>query len=133
MFTKLRQDIYNVFASNNWKNTGVKVYPENYQGDTSDALPFMRLTIIPGKASWDSFSLQKKLSGVMILSIFVDNTSGDKDLYSMAELLNSYFQGKTLTNGTQFGPSTVSAIGIDTANSSIYRGDYSIQFTSYGE
>jgi len=132
-FNKLRQDIYAVFASNAWKNTGIKVFPENYQGNVGSALPYLRLTIIPGAASLDSFSLSKRLSGRMVLSIFVDNTAGDKDLYSIADLLDTHFQGKTLTNGTQFGPSTVIPLGIDKVNSSIYRGDYSINFNSYGE
>ena len=133
MFDKLRQDIYSVFASFAWKANNIKVYPENYQGDVGSQTPYIRLTIIPGAASLDSFSIGKRLSGRIILSIFVDNTAGDKDLYNVADLLDNYFQGKTLTNGTQFGPSTVTPLGIDTVNSSIYRGDYSIKFNSYGD
>jgi len=133
MFDKLRQDIYSVFASFAWKANNIKVYPENYQGDVGSQTPYIRLTIIPGAASLDSFSIGKRLSGRIILSIFVDNTAGDKDLYNVADLLDNYFQGKTLTNGTQFGPSTVTPLGIDNVNSSIYRGDYSIKFNSYGD
>jgi len=133
MFDKLRQDIYSVFASFAWEANNIKVYPENYQGDVGSQTPYIRLTIIPGAASLDSFSIGKRLSGRIILSIFVDNTAGDKDLYNVADLLDNYFQGKTLTNGTQFGPSTVTPLGIDTVNSSIYRGDYSIKFNSYGD
>jgi len=133
MFDKLRQDIYSVFASTAWKYNNIKVYPENYQGNIGSQLPYIRLTIIPGSASLDSFSLKKRLSGRIVLSVFVDNTAGDKDLYSVADLLDDYFQGKTLTNGTQFGPSTVVPLGIDKVNSSIYRGDYSINFNTYGD
>lgn len=133
MFDKLRQDIYSVFASFAWEANNIKVYPENYQGDVGSTLPYIRLTIIPGNASMDSFSIGKRLSGRIILSVFVDNTAGDKDLYNVADLLDNYFQGKTLTNGTQFGPSTITPLGIDNVNSSIYRGDYSINFNSYGE
>jgi len=133
MFNKIRQDIYGVFASNLWKNLGIKVFPENYQGDIGTQLPYIRLTIIPGVATLNSHNLEKQLSGRMVLSIFVDNNAGDKDLYELADIIDDYFQSKTLTNGTQFGPSTLIPLGIDKINSSIYRGDYSITFKKYGE
>jgi len=133
MFNKIRQDIYGVFASNLWENLGIRVFPENYQGDIGTQLPYIRLTIIPGVATLNSHNLEKQLSGRMVLSIFVDNNAGDKDLYELADIINDYFQGKTLTNGTQFGPSTLIPLGIDKINSSIYRGDYSITFKKYGE
>lgn len=133
MFSKIKQDIYAVFANNLWKNNGIKVYPDNYQGNIGATKPFIRMTIIPGSARFSSFHLKKELSGRLILSIFVDNKKGETELYSVADIIDDHFQGKTLTNGTQFGPSSITPLGIDNANSSLYRGDYSITFKSYGE
>lgn len=133
VFNNIRQDIYGVFATQLWKNNGIKTYPDNYQGNIGATKPFIRMTIIPGSAKFSSFHLKKELSGRLILSIFVDNKKGETQLYEVADIIDSFFQGKTLTNGTQFGPSAITPLGIDSANSSLYRGDYSITFKSYGE
>lgn len=133
MYNLLKSDVYSVFASNSWTNTGIKSYPVNYSGVIDASGPFLKISILPGKASIDTFSFKKRFNGLLILSIFVKAGNGDNDLFAVADTLDSFFQGKTLTNGTQFGVSTLKQLGLDSADKSLYRGDYSIQFNSYGE
>lgn len=133
MYSSLKDDIYGVFASPTWASTGYKAYPANYNGTVDTSNTFIRVSILPGKASLGAFSFQKTFSGLLILSIFVKAGKGDKDLFTVADALDSFFQGKTLTNGTQFGPSTISTLGLDPVDNSLYRGDYSINFKAYGD
>jgi hypothetical protein len=133
MFSKLKSDVYGVFASSAWIATGYKAYPDNYSGAIDSSSAFIRITILPGKSTVDAHGLKKKLSGMLILSIFVKAGNGDAQLFSIADSIDSFFQGKTLTNGTQFGTSTLVKLGLDPADKSLYRGDYSINFKAYGE
>jgi hypothetical protein len=133
MFSKIKSDVYGIFASAGWTATGYKTYPDNYSGAIDSSSAFIRVTILPGKSTIDAHGLKKKLSGMLILSIFVKAGNGDAELFGIADSIDSFFQGKTLTNGTQFGTSTLMKLGLDPADKSLYRGDYSINFKAYGE
>ena len=133
MFSKIKSDVYGVFASPSWIATNYKTYPDNYSGAIDSSAAFIRVTILPGRSTIDAHGLKKKLSGMLILSIFVKAGNGDAELFSIADSIDSFFQGKTLTNGTQFGTSTLMKLGLDPADKSLYRGDYSINFKAYGE
>jgi len=133
MYNLLKTDVYSIFASTEWLASGVKAYPANYSGLIDNTGPFLRINILPGTPSIAAYELKKKFDGLLILSIFVKAGNGDSDLFTVADTLDSFFQGKTLTNGTQFGVSTLSALGLDPADKSLYRGDYSINFKAYGD
>lgn len=133
MYSNLKSDIYGLFASSAWTTTGYKAYPANYSGAIDTTTSFIRISILPGKGTVDAHGLKKKFSGMLILSIFVKAGNGDAELFTIADTLDSLFQGKTLTNGTQFGASTVMQLGLDPADKSLYRGDYSINFKAYGD
>ncbi len=133
MYTGLKDDVYGVFASPAWKSTTYKAYPANYNGQIDSSSVFIRISILPGKPSLDGFSFSKTFSGMLILSIFVKAGDGDKTLFTVAETLDSFFEGKTLANGTQFGPSTLKTLGLDPSDDTLYRGDYSINFKAYGD
>jgi hypothetical protein len=133
MYELLRQDIYGVFATNAWKALNINTYPENYQGAVSTSTSFIKLAILPGKGSLDGFQFSKKLSGAIILSIFVKAGNGDKDIFTIADNLDNFFEGKTLQNGTQFGPSSVTILGLDRDDPSLFRGDYMITFNTFGD
>jgi len=133
MFDSIRSDIYSVFASSQWTATGIKAYPANYQGTISNKNEFVRISIISGRASFDAYNLNKSIPGVLILSVFVKTGAGDKRLFEIADILDDIFEGKTLQNGTQFGPGTINVIGLDRDDPALYRGDYTISFNKFGE
>jgi hypothetical protein len=117
MYSKLKSDIYGLFASSAWTTTGYKAYPANYSGIIDTTTSFIRISILPGSGTVDAHGFKKKFSG----------------MFTIADTIDSLFQGKTLTNGTQFGASTVMQLGLDPADKSLYRGDYSINFKAYGD
>jgi len=132
MFEHLRSDIYGVFATPAWNALGVAAYPDNYQGAIATD-SFVKLHIIPGTPVFDSYALKKSLSGAVIISIYVKAGKGDKEIFSIGDSIDGFFQGKTLQNGTQFGPSTINVLGLDRDDPSLYRGDHMITFKIIGE
>lgn len=133
MYDDLKQDIYSVFASQAWKNLNYKTYPSNYSGTIDTSNSFIRVNILPAKSDLSTHGFKKKISGLLILSIFVKYGNGDSELFTLADTLDTFFQGKTLTNGTQFGTSNLIKLGLDPDDKSLYRGDYTINFIAYGE
>lgn len=130
-FASLVDTIYEVFGSEAWKAEKVKAFPWSYQGDVGK-VPFLRIKILPGRPEFVAFGFRKQLTGMLIISIFTDTNSGDTQLAAISDTLDKYFQGKTLSNNLQFGVSTLNVIGAESQNTSLYRGDYSIQFNFYG-
>lgn len=133
MYDLVKQDVYSVFASSSWTATGYKAYPDNYSGTIDITDSFLRISILPANSRVEAHGFKKRLNGLLILSIFVKAGNGDSDLFSVADTLDSFFEGKTLTNGTQFGPSNITKLGLDPVDKSLYRGDYKINFIAYGE
>lgn len=133
MFEKIQKDIYGVISSSTFKSLGYKAYPSNYDGKVDTTKSFIRVSILPAKAELQSYSFGKVTNGILILSIFTKGGNGDKELFTIADKLDNLFQGKTLTNGTQLGPSSITKLGPDTADNTYYRGDYMINFTIHGE
>ena len=132
MYENLLNDIYNVFASNEWKAENLRIFPESYTGDTG-SVPYLTLSIAPSRSEFSSFGANKKLSGFIIVSIHVDTKSGDIQLYDIADRLDSFLQAKLLDKNTQFQTSHLIIRGIDPSNPSIYRGDYFVSFKNYGD
>jgi hypothetical protein len=133
MYNLVREDIYGVFASDEFKALSIKVNPDTFQVDAK-VRPFIRLTIIPANSEFTSYSYdKKKLSGYMILAIFVETKQGHKGLFNLADTFDSLFENKKLSNGTCFMSSKLDVKGVDQHDSSLYRGDYMIKFNYYGE
>jgi hypothetical protein len=133
MYEKVQKDIYGVLSSSAFNSLGYKAYPSNYEGKIDVTKHFIRVSVLPAKGELERFNLGKALSGILVLSIFVKSGNGDKELFTIADKLDVLFQGKTLTNGTQFSTSFLNKLGLDTTDNTYYRGDYTINFTIHGE
>jgi hypothetical protein len=133
MYENIQKDIYSVLASSAFTSLGYKAYPSNYDGKIDTTKSFIRVSILPAKSELQTFRFGKVTNGILILSIFVKSGNGDKELFAIADKLDKLFQGKTLTNGTQFGPSMINKLGLDATDNTYYRGDYMINFTIHGE
>jgi hypothetical protein len=133
MYENIQKDIYKVFGSSAWTSLGYKAYPSNYDGKIDSKKSFVRISILPSRGDLSSHGYTKRLRGALIISIFVKSGNGDKELFEIADKLDSLFESKTLINGTQFGPSMLNTIGLDATDNTYYRGDYMINFTIYGE
>jgi hypothetical protein len=133
MYENIVKDIYGIFATVDWAQTNCRAYPANYDGEIEVECNFIRVYILPAKGEFESFNLGKRLDGVLIMSIYTISGHGDKELFKVADKLDLLLQGKTLANGTQFGPSRLTNIGLDSTDNTYYRGDYTINFTIHGE
>ena len=131
MYERLLDDIYGVFASTEWRALGYPTFPENYGGSVGST-PYIRISILLA-GELDRYSLGKSLRGQLRLAIFINNEEGDRKLFSMGDEFDQFFEGKILTNGTQFGTSNLVLVGRDTDDPSIYRADYVINFNNYGD
>ena len=130
MFSEIVNDIYEVFASAAWTAVGYTAYPYNYSGVIGNPT-YVRFNILPANPNI-SYS-GKQIDGMLIISIYVASGNGDEAYMLLADTLDTLFQGKTLTNGTQFGASSLKIVGNDPNNTALYRVDYAINFTKFGD
>ena len=132
-YTSLVDNIYSIFSSPSWIATTIKTYPENFSGSNSGN-EFIRISILPVDDSLISFP--KSVKGQMIVDIFTAAGEGTKRGAQIADLLDTHIVGRTIalnsSGNVQFGNSSLNSVGIDRANSSIYRFIYSVSFNYFG-
>jgi hypothetical protein len=131
MFGEIQQVVYGVFASPAWESEGIPAVPANFQGETPAGI-HVKISIVPGRPDYSNHSRGKCIEGLLILSIYTGTQSGEKDLFATADKLDAHFQSKRIGQ-VDFGVSTCAPRGMDPDNSTLFRGDYSISFTSHGE
>jgi hypothetical protein len=133
MFTQTLTDIEGVFASSAWTTNNIKSIPANYEGDMSSVSEYVHLSVMPSNSELLAFGVDRKLSGLVAVKIFVPAGYGQRRLMEIADLLDTVLQYKTLTNGTRLDSSYINVEGLDPRNESFYSGSYFIPFTLYGE
>lgn len=120
-------DIYSIFGSAGWLSENIKTIPTNGSVPTGE---FIRINIVgSGKAINRNSSI-----GVINIEIFIKAGFGPKRSIEIADKLDSYLSNKSISmNGyhTQLFSSTLSPLGIDSDNSSLYRYLYSIPFNHF--
>lgn len=132
MMQLISQDVYGVLASNTWTATGLKAFPANFQGVAS-SVPYVLVSILVPYRAQHSHDKQNKTSGMIIFSIFTDNSKGDTALHQICTTIAGIFEDKQLTNGTNTGLGSLVDTGVDKDNKSLYRGNLRIPFTLFGE
>ncbi len=130
-YARLEADVFSVFSSNAWKLENIKTYPNNFVA-VSTGSEFLRISVIPSGQSLNRSSA----SGIVIVDIFTQAGNGPHRTSLLADKLDSYLLCKSLStaeNGvTQFNISSLSFVGIDKENNSLYRATYTIPFNYYG-
>ena len=130
-YKNLQDDIFTVFNSVEWKAENINTYPSNFI-TVDPENEFIRVSIIP---NGEGINL-KSVSGVIMADIFTSAGSGPNRAYLIADTLDTYLQGKSLTtvsgNVTQFDKSAMSPNGRDPDNKSLFRHNYSIPFNFFG-
>jgi hypothetical protein len=132
-YSSLYKDIYSVFALAGWTATGIKTFPENYV-TTGVGNEYIRVNILAG--SDNSAKAHNAVAGVVIIDIFVPAGGGSLRVTAIADELDAYLAGNSLSTtsygNTQFLSSTLINLGNDTANPSLFRSKYSIPFNYFG-
>lgn len=131
----INSDILGVFGSAAWIAENIKTVPDDFAG-TNIGSEFIRLSIIVSNSNKTN-PLQSR-SGQLIVDIFVPGGKGPKRPTAIAEKLDSYLVGKVLKSNvsnkgsTQFGSSSLSGMGADKDNPSLFRSTYTIPFDYFG-
>jgi hypothetical protein len=132
-FSSLNADIYSVFAQSAWIAENIKTFPENYVG-TSVGNEYIRVSIVA--SSYDKLGSFQSVNGQLIIDIFTPAGEGVSRTNTIADKLDDYLIGKQILvppdGNTQFGNSTLTFLGNDKANPSLYRASYSLSFNHYG-
>lgn len=128
-YLDLFTNIYSVFGTPAWTAENIKTIPANYTGEVNNA-DYIRVSVIP---SSDGINLAS-ISGILIIDIFVRFGLGPGAVSSIADSLDEYLVGKTLTteNSTQFRNSSLALLGMDLDNNSLFRAKYVIPFNHFG-
>lgn len=131
-YSSVHTDIMSIFKSLAWKAENIKTVPDKFIGKIVES-SFIRTKVITGNFVLEN--LPKSVGGVLQIDIFTTVESGQASGLIIADTLDEYFSGKSITvsgNGrTQFTSSTLIPFGVDKDNNSLYRNIYSIPFTFY--
>lgn len=130
-YANLQDDVFSLFDSDTWKAESITTYPSNFI-KIDPGNEFIRVSIIP---NGEGINL-KSVSGVIIADIFTPAGAGPKRASLIADTLDTYLQGKSLStisgNVTQFQKSAIAPVGRDPDNESLFRFNYSIPFNFFG-
>ena len=129
-YSNLQNDIFSVFASAEWLAEGIATYPSLLVPD-SPGTEFIRVDIIPSSQGVNLTSV----GGILIIDIFTQVKSGPKRPTVIADILETFFQGKSFKTGTgvtQFQGSNFSPIKQDRDNPTLGMSTYSIPFNFFG-
>jgi hypothetical protein len=129
-YQTLESDIFSVFASAEWVAESIKTYPSNFLA-VSPGNEFIRISILPSGGGVNLNSV----SGVLIAELFIEGGKGTKRFNILADKLDEYLSGKTLSSGpasTQFLSSSLKVRGKDKDNPALFHASYSIPFNYFG-
>jgi len=72
-----------------------------------------------------------QVAGLIIIQIYVSVNTGSRRIYEISDLLDDVLQKKQLGVGLQTQPSALDPKGNDPDDSSLFRADYVLRFSSY--
>jgi len=133
MFINAISAIEGVFGSSAWTANNIKSIPANFEGDMSSAQEYVHVSILPSSSDILAYGVQKRLSGIVAVKMFVPAGYGTRRIMEIGDLLDDVLQFKTLSNGTRLDSSYINVEGLDPRNESFFSGSYIIPFTLYGE
>ena len=127
-YADVHRDIEEIFATTEWTQRGITARPANFQGGSFEN-EFVMVEIIPGRPlnRYGNLTVQ----GQVIVQIYTPAGQGTSRSMQIADILDTVLQAKTLQRGTQTGTSSLSFLGIDNDDNSLFRADYSISFRNY--
>jgi|SRR5210317_109133 len=129
-YLNIENNIFSVFNTDAWKAESIKTLPNNLVNVNSDG-EFIRVSIIP---SGNLTNINAK-TGVLIIDIFTKVGIGPKRSITIADQLDSYLSGKTLSTtqgiSVQFMGSSLKPNGRDKDNPTLYWYTYTIPFNYF--
>jgi hypothetical protein len=129
-YASLFTDVFSIFNAALWKAESIKTFPANFI-TVDPGNEYIRVSIIPSGRGIN----QKSASGLLLIDIFISAGDGPSRAGFIADKLDAYLVGKSIatgSNSTQMLTSSLSFVGVDSDNPSLYRANYSIPFNYFG-
>lgn len=128
MFEEILDTFYSL-PQNNLLAT-LPVYPSDYRGAVT-SVPFLKLNIVLSTANRVAYQDNKKVTGLVIVSIFYPAGSGQSYPTTLTDYLDALFESKLLAYGIQTNVSSLQFLGPDRDDTTLSRADYSVPFVYY--
>lgn len=126
-YSDLFSNVYSVFGMPEWQAENIVTIPSNFTGSVSNE-DYIRVSVISGAQGLNL----RSASGIIIIDIFVKYGLGPAAVGIIADKLDSYLVGKTISGETQFRNSTLTLLGMDPDNNALFRAKYVISFNHFG-
>jgi len=130
MYATIVQDIYSLIHNATFP---IPVVPRDYTGDLGPSNEFMAVQIVFPNSEAHQYDGGKKISGMLFMDIYTKSGHGDERPAQLCDIVSEVFDNKTTTNNVQFFLGSVEDKGMDSANPSLRRSEYRVNFNYYGE
>ena len=130
-YTDAQQDIFSVFATNEWKSEGIATHPSLIVPD-NPGQEYIRISVIPSSTGINT----KSVAGMLLIDIFAARVQGPRRPMEIADALDKYLNAKSvqLSSGmTQFMSSSTGKPLEDKEDPALSMTLYSIAFNYFGE
>ena len=128
-YASLEKEVFAVFDLAGWKALSIPTFPLNFITSVVGN-KYVRVGILANGQGINMSSV----AGIMMIDIFIPAGYGPSVASAIADNLDTYLVGKSLTTDTgitQCGNSSLTHIGQDKANAALHRSIYSIPFNYY--
>lgn len=112
-------------------NSGLEIYPEDYNGDILTETRFARYVTLFSISSPSDHGRKTYQEGQLMVRLFGVAGYAGEGIYEDAGTLNNALEDQKFSNNTRFGKATMSVPQPDGDNQSLVMAIYSIPFTYY--
>jgi hypothetical protein len=131
-YSELESAVFSIFGASAWTANGVTAQPSNFTG-TVGGSDYIRIHILANHTGVNI----RSVSGILNIDIFTALGVGPRRSTQIADMLDAILATKSTDspNGSrvQCMTSTLTGLGRDGDNQSLYRALYSIPFNYYGK
>lgn len=128
-FTTSLKAVYNIFDREEWRLEGIPTFPDNVKSISGEHIV---VNTIPSGPSLNTLSK----SGIVVISIYTQANRGPGRAFEIADCLDKYLLSKSFSlenkDALVLYKSSLTALGVDISDKSLYRHNYTIPFTYYG-
>ena len=128
-YSELLTSFDTVFASNEWALESINTFPANfYPNNLPDE--FIKYEVLPAGKGEQEYGEVNYKAGLFIAQIYTQANRGPKRIYELASAIETQFS-RSFLGSTQTYDGTLTIVGIDKDDTSLFRADYSLTFNSF--